>query len=74
LEFVETIQKVSGEGKAGDPKLRNVMREDKDPHESGTYTAELIKAAPEHKDDQIVVKQVISRKSAQGGSAAARKK
>ncbi len=62
LTFVETIQKapVSKEAKA--PALRNVMRADENPHESGKYTEHLIKAAPASEGDRIVVKQVVSRK------------
>ena len=62
LEFVETIQKVSAAVPEVDPELRNVMRDDSNPHESGIFTRDLIDAAPVQKDDQVVVKQVISRK------------
>ena len=65
LEFVETIQAASVED-FGEPKkasaLRNVMREDTEPHESGIYTEKLLAQAPATKDGRIVVKQVISRK------------
>ena len=61
LAFVETIQKVSTDVPEVDPKLRNVIREDKDPHESGAFTRDLLDAAPATRDDQVVVKQVISR-------------
>ncbi len=62
LGFVETIQKVATGSATNDTSLRNVMREDANPHESGIYTKDLLDAAPAQKDDQIVVKQVISRK------------
>lgn len=62
LAFVDTIQKVSGDAPKGDPLHRNIMREDENPHESGLYTKELLEAAPESKQGQLVVKQVISRK------------
>lgn len=62
LKFVDTIQKVSGSVPQGDPVHRNIMREDRDPHESGLHTEELLGAAPESKNGQLVVKQVISRK------------
>ncbi len=79
LAFVETIQAASAEasasdkstaGQAGAPKkaeLRNVMRADENPHESGTYTERLLSAAPTREGDRIAVKQVISRKKAEGG-------
>jgi hypothetical protein len=38
------------------------MRDDANPHESGLYTDDLLKAAPAVKDAHVVVKQVISRK------------
>lgn len=62
LGLVETIQKVLTETEGHDASLRNVMREDANPHESGKYTNDLLAAAPARKDNQIVVKQVISRK------------
>ena len=62
LAFVETIKKVEVKSMERNPSLRNVMREDGDPHESGAYTEKLLEQAPEQKDGSIVVKQVISRK------------
>lgn len=62
LAFVEQIQKVSAGGDAESPKHHNVMREDTNPHEGGLYTEELLKAAPASRENQIVVKQVISKK------------
>jgi len=64
LSFVETIQAASA-GSSGEPKkastLRNVMREDTEPHEGGIYTEKLLGQAPATKDGKLVVKQVISR-------------
>lgn len=62
LSFVETIQQVSSDVKDESPAHRNIMREDGEPHETGAYTADLIAAAPAHRDNQVVVKQVITRK------------
>ena len=62
LGFVETIQKVATDTEAHGDGLHNVMREDVNPHESGKYTEDLLKAAPATRDNQVVVKQVISRK------------
>ena len=62
LGFVETIQKVETDAEGHGGGLHNVMREDANPHESGIYTDDLLKAAPATQDNQIVVKQVISRK------------
>ena len=62
LKFVEQIQSVATEVKPGSPELRNVMRADDNPHETGEYTERLLKAAPKSENDRIVVKQVVSRK------------
>ena len=63
LAFVETIKKadVSAETKADG--LRNVMRTDENPHESGKYTKQLLDAAPAREGNRIAVKQVISRQN-----------
>jgi len=62
LGFVEEIQKVATDSVPLSPELRNVMREDVDPRPSGTYTKDLLDAAPAQRDNQVVVKQVITRK------------
>ena len=73
LAFVETIQQVPT-GKEGEYHgLRNVLRADENPHEGGKFTEALLNAAPARKGNRIEVKQVISRKSSQGGSASGRK-
>ncbi len=61
LAFVETIQTVSDAAPVHEASVRNVMREDANPHESGMYTRDLVDAAPAQKDDQISVLQVISK-------------
>ncbi len=63
LKFVETIQKADVSNVAPTPELRNVMREDGEPHESGIYTEKLLAQAPERQGNRLAVKQVISRKS-----------
>lgn len=62
LEFVRAIESVSTDGVSEAPVLKNLMRADADPHESGIHTEELLAAAPQAKNGKIVVKQVISRK------------
>jgi aspartyl-tRNA(Asn)/glutamyl-tRNA(Gln) amidotransferase subunit C len=62
LAFVDTIQKADVGREANAPALRNVMRSDEDPIESGTYTEKLLSVAPARDGDRIAVKQVISRK------------
>jgi aspartyl/glutamyl-tRNA(Asn/Gln) amidotransferase C subunit len=61
LGFVETIQAVAAEATHESPAHCNVMRKDADPHESGLHTRVLLDAAPAQKDDQIAVKQVLSK-------------
>lgn len=62
LAFVDTIQKVDVSIEAKSGGLRNVMRADENPHESGKYTEVLLKAAPARAGNRVAVKQVISRK------------
>lgn len=61
LGYVDQIQKVSAnlsaEKKAG--ILRNVMREDKNPHESGIHTETLISAAPKREGNYLKVKKIL---------------
>jgi len=62
LHFVETIQKADTGKETNVPALRNVMRADENPIESGIHTETLLSAAPAREGDRIAVKQVISRK------------
>lgn len=62
LAFVQTIQKVAADAPAGTSALRNVVRADKNPHESGVYTEALLSAAPAREGNRIAVKQVLSRR------------
>lgn len=61
LAFVETIQSVAGEVKSETPLVRNVMRSDENPHESGLYTKTLLEAAPAAEDGYLVVKKVLNK-------------
>ena len=61
LAFVEAIQEAPVSKEATTPELRNVMRADENPHESGKYTDVLLRAAPAQENNRIVVKQVVSR-------------
>ena len=62
LAFVETIRNADVSTEAKTDGLRNVMRADENPHESGKYTEVLLKAAPAREGNRVAVKQVISRK------------
>jgi aspartyl/glutamyl-tRNA(Asn/Gln) amidotransferase C subunit len=61
LNYVEQVQKVSkdlgSERKAG--LLRNVMREDNNPHESGIFTEVLLSAAPKRDGQYLKVKKIL---------------
>src|SRR5882672_4351216 len=62
LAFVEQVQKASTEAPAEEHSLRNVMREDINPHEGGLYTKKLLDAAPATEKDQVKVMQVLRQK------------
>ena len=42
------------------PALRNVMREDGEPHEAGKYTEKIVEQFPQKEGGALVVKQIIS--------------
>ena len=42
------------------PSLRNVMREDGEPHAGGAYTEKLVAQFPASENDALSVKQIIS--------------
>ncbi|VAW19187.1 hypothetical protein MNBD_BACTEROID05-1045 [hydrothermal vent metagenome] len=60
LEYVSEVHEVAaggGEPEAG--KLRNVMREDENPHKSGEFTKEIMESAPNTKDGYLKVKKIL---------------
>lgn len=62
LSYVSDIESVTaGEGGTQKGSVRNVLREDTHPHESGAYTQDLIAAAPSSEKGQIKVKKIITR-------------
>ena len=62
LSYVSQLEKLDlGTGTEPEvPPLHNVMREDGEPRESGTYTEKLAEQFPAREQDALVVKQVIS--------------
>jgi len=42
-----------------DLALKNIWREDKDPHESGLYTEKILELAPEREGDYLKVKKIL---------------
>lgn len=61
LGYVEQINKVSAtlsfDKETG--AVRNIMREDANPHESGAFTEELLAAAPAREGQYIRVKKIL---------------
>lgn len=41
--------------------IRNIMREDGEPHESGIHTESLLAAAPKREGDHIEVKPILNK-------------
>ena len=63
LAYVGQIESLSipEDVKDARPALRNVLREDGEPHESGLYTEKLAAQFPERDGDYLKVKQIIAQ-------------
>ena len=62
LAYISEIQKVSSDILASDGQLlTNVMREDKDPHESGVFTDVLLEAMPKEEKGFLKVKKILNQ-------------
>jgi aspartyl/glutamyl-tRNA(Asn/Gln) amidotransferase C subunit len=64
LNYVGEVKKVSGVGGVEEKRmedfvLRNVMRADENPHESGKFTEAILKEAPAREGDYIKVKKIL---------------
>jgi aspartyl-tRNA(Asn)/glutamyl-tRNA(Gln) amidotransferase subunit C len=60
LGYVEQVKKVSAEAPIEDsPNLRNIMREDGEPHERGVFTDKLLNEAPSRDGKFIKVKKIL---------------
>ncbi len=60
LGFVNQIQEAKvdiTEREAGE--VRNIMREDENPHESGKYTEEILAEVPKVRDNYVEVKKIL---------------
>ena len=60
LGFVDQIQKANvdiTEREAGE--VRNIMREDESPHESGKYTEDILREVPKTRDGYVEVKKIL---------------
>lgn len=64
LKYVSDIKDVVGGedkeiSKAESYSVRNIMREDENPHESGIYTENILDQAPERQGQYIKVKKIL---------------
>ena len=61
LNYVSEIQKVSSTPDIGKRvgMLKNVMREDGDPHPGGLFTKEILAEAPRREGNYISVKKIL---------------
>ncbi|MDB5254038.1 MAG: glutamyl-tRNA(Gln) and/or aspartyl-tRNA(Asn) amidotransferase subunit [Parcubacteria group bacterium] len=60
LGYVAEVKKaVSGDDEKEKPALRNVLREDVSPHESGLYTEAILKQAPQREGEFVAVKKIL---------------
>lgn len=51
---------IDEKGRKEVPAVRNVFREDGEPHAKGAFTADITKQFPEREGDYLKVKQIIS--------------
>jgi len=60
LEYVGQIKEAGAEaGERKIPELRNVMRADENPHESGIHTEDLLNSAPERDGGYLKVEKIL---------------
>lgn len=60
LKYIDQIQSASvKEAEVVEPVLKNVFREDKDPHEPEVYTEKLLEAAPKKQEGYVKVKKIL---------------
>jgi aspartyl-tRNA(Asn)/glutamyl-tRNA(Gln) amidotransferase subunit C len=60
LGYVTQIQNVSDTVDArGSEKVKNALRDDNQPHESGIHTEAILEEAPKRKGDYVQVKKIL---------------
>lgn len=62
LGYVSELKNAPVNEVAEEYKLINVLREDANPHESGVYTNELVKAFSKSRDNYLSVKPILGKK------------
>lgn len=62
LGYVEQIKNADtgDEGQIESVAIRNVFREDTEPHETGLYTDDILNSAPESKNGYVKVQKVLN--------------
>ncbi len=56
---VKSANQESGIKNQGGQLVKNVMREDAEPHESGVYTEKILAQAPAREGDYVKVKKIL---------------
>ncbi len=60
LAYVSQVTEVTAEfGATTAGELRNVMREDTNPHEPGIFTEDILKQAPAREGNRVSVKKIL---------------
>jgi aspartyl-tRNA(Asn)/glutamyl-tRNA(Gln) amidotransferase subunit C len=60
LGYIDIIKKATVEGVNPEiGEVRNVMRTDENPHESGKYTEKILAQAPDTQDGYLKVKKIL---------------
>lgn len=62
LEYVAQIKKVTTNAGENNPTVgiqNNIMRVDKNPHETGKYTKAIVDNMPESEDNYLSVKKIL---------------
>lgn len=61
LAYVDKLKEVTGSESGPVMSVnRNVLREDANPNEGGSYTRALVDGAPQHQGDYVKVKKILS--------------
>jgi aspartyl-tRNA(Asn)/glutamyl-tRNA(Gln) amidotransferase subunit C len=61
LAYIGQLEKLElPKGEEAKPPLRNVMREDGEPHAQRAYTEKLAEQFPQREKDALLVKQIIT--------------
>lgn len=58
-QITSTKHQILNKSEAPKPEIRNVFREDGEPHESGVYTEKILEQAPAREGNYIKVKKIL---------------